>query len=288
GSGNEFSAAVTGSSDVSCSGSADGSITITTQNFDTTNGYQYSIDNGATWITQTSSPHTTTGLSAGAYTILVRYDTSGDCDVTLTQNITEPSALSVNANVTTPVTCINGATIQATASGGTPAYTYELLDVSLNLVSNFPSNGILTNVSAGDYIVRATDANGCSATTPLTLAPATSPTAIITNADYCYDATNGASLEVTVSGGQLPYEYRINGGAYQSSNVFSNLVPGTYTIDVRDAYGCTYNVPAETIAAQVKVNTVLTKDLDCTVSPDAVITGTISDGHTPYTVNLIQ
>src|SRR5690606_26670273 len=133
GSGNEFSAAVTGSADVSCTGSADGSITITTQNFDTTNGYQYSIDNGATWITQTSSPHTITGLSAGAYTILVRYDTSGDCDVTLTQNITEPTALSVNANVTTPVTCINGATIQATASGGTSAYTYELLDVSLNL-----------------------------------------------------------------------------------------------------------------------------------------------------------
>src|SRR5690606_35046527 len=78
------------------------------------------------------------------------------------------------------------------------------------------------------------------------------------------------------------FEFNINGGAYQSSNIFTNLTPGNYTVTVRDAFGCTVTLSAETIAPQLSVSTVLTQDLNCTASPDAIISGTISGGYAPF------
>ncbi|WP_131798803.1 hypothetical protein, partial [Flavivirga aquatica] len=114
------------------------------------------------------------------------------------------------------------------------------------------------------------------------------PTASIDAAsNLCYDpSTSGATLVVSATGGQPPYDYNINGGAFNSSNTFTALTPGSYTIIVRDAYGCTFTLPVQTIAPELTLSTVLTKDLDCTVSPDAVITGTITGGTAPYTLEL--
>ena len=287
--GNAFTADIVTASNVNCSGDTDGTITIAAQNFDATTGYQYSIDNGVTWNTQLTSPYTITGLGVGSYTIIVRYDQNSDgiCDATLQQDITAPTLLEVSVSAT-PITCLNESTVTVTATGGTPAYSYELLDASLALVNNFPANGILANVPAGDYTIRATDANGCTATTTISLQNPNPPTASIINADYCYDAINGATLEVSASGGLAPYQYSINGSAFQSNPIFTNLTPGSYVITVRDAYGCEVLLPAETIATQVSVDVTLTKELDCTSNPDAVISGTISDGYSPYTVTLIQ
>ncbi|MFD2292254.1 beta strand repeat-containing protein, partial [Mariniflexile gromovii] len=285
GSGNAFNSQIVNSSDVSCFGASDGTITVAAQNFDTNNGFQYSIDNGATWNTQLTSPYTITGLAQGTYDVQIRYANTSNtaCINAFTQVIGSPSPLGVTASAT-PITCINGATIRATGTGGTPAYSYELLDTAtLNLISNFPSNGVLTDIPAGNYTVRITDAKGCTATTTLTLTESTAPTATITNADYCYDSINGASFEVTATGGQTPYEFNINGGPFQLSNTFTSLTPGNYTIIVRDAYGCTVTLPTETIAQQLSVNAVLTKELDCTASPNAVITGTIAGGYAPFT-----
>jgi hypothetical protein len=93
---------------------------------------------------------------------------------------------------------------------------------------------------------------------------------------------------VNASGGLPPYEYSINGGACGSSNAFTILIPGIYDIIVRDANGFTFTVPTQTIASQLTASAVLTKRLDCTGSPDAIITGTISGGYAPYTVTLVQ
>ena len=75
----------------------------------------------------------------------------------------------------------------------------------------------------------------------------------------------------------------MNGGPFTSNNSFTGLTPGSYTFTVRDAYGCDVTLPAEVIQNQLVLTTVLTKDLDCTASSDAVITGTFSGGYAPYT-----
>jgi uncharacterized membrane protein len=47
------------------------------------------------------------------------------------------------------------------------------------------------------------------------------------------------SITTTASGGTGAYTYSLNGGAFQASNVFSNLTTGVYTITARDVNGCT-------------------------------------------------
>lgn len=283
--GNAFSAQLLNGNNVSCLGANDGTLTIAAQNFDAANGFQYSIDNGATWITQMTSPYTVTGLASGNYDVQVRYENDpATCSFSFTHQIGSPTVTGVSVNGT-PITCLTGSTITASGTGGTLPYSYELLDTAtLGLVSNFPTSGILTNVAVGNYTVRMTDANGCEATNTINLSAPVIPTGTInTLSDYCYDSVNGASLEVNASGGVAPYQYSINGGAFVSNNIFSNLIPGSYIITVRDAYGCTFDLPAETIENQMTSSVVLTKALDCSASPDAIITGTIVGGYAPYT-----
>ncbi|MBK9510094.1 MAG: carboxypeptidase regulatory-like domain-containing protein [Cytophagaceae bacterium] len=49
----------------------------------------------------------------------------------------------------------------------------------------------------------------------------------------CGGYTNG-SLTIGATGGSGTYQYKLNSGAFQSSNVFSNLAAGSYTVTVQD------------------------------------------------------
>ncbi len=284
-SGNAFTAQIVSATDVTCSGADDGSITLDVRNFDTTNGYEYSLD-GTNWNTETTSPFTITGLSDGNYTVEVRYDNTNTCNFSLNQVINTPNAVDVTATAT-DITCLANATVTAVGTGGTIPYTYELLDAATStLVTNFPASGILTNVLPGNYLVRITDANNCQSVTvnTLNISAPTDPTATIdVTSDYCYDPVNGATLVVSASGGLAPYEYNINGGAFTTNNTFSSLTPGTYTIIVRDVNGCNFTIATQTIAPQIQLNALLTKGLDCSATPDGIITLTTTGGTSAFT-----
>ena len=67
----------------------------------------------------------------------------------------------------------------------------------------------------------------CSGNTPLSLSTLkTSP--------ICNNGNNGA-ISVTAIGGVSPYQYKLNAGSYQTSNSFTNLSAGIYTVYVKDA-----------------------------------------------------
>ena len=51
--------------------------------------------------------------------------------------------------------------------------------------------------------------------------------------------SENASIVVSVNGGTGPYLYQLANGPLQTSNVFSGLGGGTYTVKVIDEYGCT-------------------------------------------------
>jgi hypothetical protein len=52
----------------------------------------------------------------------------------------------------------------------------------------------------------------------------------------CKTATNG-SFTVSANGGTAPYTYKVNNSAYTTTTTYSNLVPGTYMVTVKDAKG---------------------------------------------------
>ncbi len=66
----------------------------------------------------------------------------------------------------------------------------------------------------------------------------------------------GGTITITATGGQPPYRFSIdNGQTFQTSNVFTNLKPGTYPIRVEDANNCFRTATATIVAVCVPRST---------------------------------
>ena len=297
--GKAFTGSVTGFKNVTCAGADNGEITIAAQNFDTVAGYQYSLDNGTTWVTITTSPYTILNLPAANYNVMIRPDATAlpSCVKTTNQPISAPALVTVDASITTLATCTTGATITAVGGGGTPAYQYELRQVITGLesvVTAFNTNANFTNVPAGDYVVYVRDANTCISPVGKAIsviAPPALTASLATTTDYCYTTANPATLDVTVTGGTGPFTYKLDGNAAVSSAStsysFSNVAPGTHDIVVTDSNNCTYTISSIVIAPQIAFNVSLLNDLTC--SDDASIGNPIvtngNVGSYTYTVS---
>jgi len=95
------------------------------------------------------------------------------------------------------------------------------------------------NVAVGAYTVYVKDAKSCVATKDIiinqSLLSVLSLNLVKVTNLTCRNANNGF-IEVLASGGQSPYLYALNNGAFQSQSSFSKLAPGTYMVKAKDAY----------------------------------------------------
>lgn len=282
--GHAFDAAITAFTDISCNGSADGSITFETENFDLATGFTYQVDGGAVSAPQFASPITVNGLTAGNHTITIVDLRDPACSVILNQTLTEPDALVASASVTSVMTCTNGgATITASATGGTPAYQYQLEDNVGGVLVAYQSSNIFTGLSDGDYIIRVIDTNLCEdpVDTAITIAP---PADILFDVTptACYSGNNDGTIQVDVTSGNGDYQFSLNGGpwitpspASATTHTFSGLAAGNYTINVRDGFGCTGTLQNVTIVDAL-IASVAVEDI--TTCADGSITVTASGG----------
>lgn len=132
---------------VSCNGGADGTISITASSG--TPDYSYSWEGGF-------SGADAAGLTAGIYAITV--SDSDACEEILSIEILEPNVLGADVDLIVDETAgsANGS-IDITPTGGTGPYTYNWSFEG----EFFSESGDITGLSAGDYVVEITDANGC-------------------------------------------------------------------------------------------------------------------------------
>lgn len=214
-------AVTTSVTNASCSSASNGSITA---NATGGNGaYTYSWQPGG----QTSQ--TVTGLSVGSYTVTV---TSG-CTASATASIASSSSNSLSTTITaiSPITCYNNSdgSLQTTINGGIPPYSIHW--------SSGDTITTISNLSAGNYCIIATDSAGCTDSSCFTLA---NPSQVIINATND-TVCNGqdAIVSATASGGTSPYTYSWNNGAYIGQNYTSTTSNNSfYTVIASDSNAC--------------------------------------------------
>lgn len=171
---------------------------------------------------------TASATSPATYTVTVT--ASNGCtdteSITITQDITTPTAVITNNTGSTELTCSRTA-ISLTASGA----------VSYVWSGGLGSNAGASVTTPGTYTVTATASNGCTDTESITITQdITAPTAVITNNTGETELTCSlTSISLEASGG-ISYAWS---GGLGSSATASATSPATYTVTVTATNGCT-------------------------------------------------
>jgi gliding motility-associated-like protein/uncharacterized repeat protein (TIGR01451 family) len=213
-----------------------------------------------------------TGIPFGTYD-LVATDSNG-CVDTISVVIDQPTApLSLSTSLT-HVLCAGGnnGAIDLTVLGGTAGYTY--LWNTTDIIQD------LNTLIAGPYNVVVTDTNGCIDTasvqilepTPLVISGTLTPT--------CFGDSIGA-IDVTVSGGVLPYTYLWDNAAITED--IQNLLPGIYNLVVTDSNGCQITYTDTVLAPSNIVLSETHVDVLCFGASTGSIDLTALGGVMPYT-----
>jgi gliding motility-associated-like protein/uncharacterized repeat protein (TIGR01451 family) len=243
-----FSAKLLGTTDPSCNASTDGSIRFEVLNFDPVTGFEYSTDAGINWTTSLVSPITTSAiLEDGTYTMLVRKISDTTCASDFDATLTQPVVIVPQLNQIAAYTCFNtGGTLEASATGGIPAYEYQLENTGGTIIVAYQTTTQFPNITNGDYIVRVRDQNGCDVVSTSTVTIATPDTLIYdVTTTNCYSGINDGSISINVTAGNGNYEFRLNAGAWMTpipvsaaTYTFTGLSNGSYDVEVKDQLGC--------------------------------------------------
>lgn len=286
----EFSATFLSTIDPTCNGSVDGAIRFEVSNFDSGTGFEYSTDD-INWTTSLVSPVTTNStLGDGTHTVFVRRINDISCKVDFTTTLNEPTVIVPSLTQTAGYTCFNtGGTLEASATGGTPGYQYQIEDTANTIIRAFQINSTFVNVPAGDYLVRVQDAKLCEviSTTPITInAPLTIDFDLTTT---CYDGLNNGSITVMVNTGNGDYLFRQAGSpAWQAPTpttsttyTFTGLSEGSYDIEVSDGLGCVSSIETITIAPTLTA-TLVPVDVSTCADGSITVNATGGDGNYVY------
>ncbi|MFH0894906.1 MAG: gliding motility-associated C-terminal domain-containing protein [Bacteroidota bacterium] len=194
-------------------------------------------------LTDGTTPVTINNITTTPYTFYVQPGTTTTYSITTVNDYCSPgvpvssAVITVNSNPTALVDTINN----VSCFGGSNGYATELGSGGLPGYSYVWSNGDLLStadtLSAGDYFVTITDANGCHAYDTITI---TQPPLLIDTINpvqnvNCFGENNGQAT-VVPSGGTAGYSFVWSNGDLLATA--DTLIAGTYYVTITDAHGC--------------------------------------------------
>ncbi|MBS1927980.1 MAG: gliding motility-associated C-terminal domain-containing protein [Bacteroidetes bacterium] len=197
-----------------------------------------------------------------------------------TVNVLRTPNLPVDATATATACGMSSGSITVTVAGGVGPYTYSI-DGGPTQASN-----VFTNLAAGPHTVTATDAGGCTNTLTVTVTAVSSLTSTETHTNASCPGINNGSITITPTAGSTPYQYSLNGGTAQASNVFSNLAGGNYTITFTDVNGCTGTKSVTITTGSAITSTSSFTNTSCNGASDGTLTVTGTSGNAPYQYSL--
>jgi uncharacterized protein (DUF2141 family) len=257
---------------LNCHGAANGKIIV-----DVTGGtspYYYSLDG-----TNFQIENTFNNLHAGNYIVTVEDDNG--CQMQDSIILTEPEELLLQLT-SSPASCGGqDGSIQATAAGGSPPYSYTL-GMEINL------SGLFENLSPGQYTVGVADGNGCTKTAQTTIESSSGDSLTLSLIEAinpsCFGYMDG-SITV-IADGTAPFTYSI-GEIFNNDGIFTDLGAEIFLVTVTDSNGCFTTLEVILTEPDDLILTVINiQNVSCAGAVDGIVEVSADGGTAPYTYEI--
>jgi len=249
--------------DVLCNGSSTGTATVVASGG--TGVYTYS------WAPSGGTAATATGLAVGNYTVTIT--DANACSINKNFTILQPPTLTATTSQIN-ATCSTPGEAGVIPAGGTTPYSY--------LWSDGQATQTATGLTAGNYSVIITDANGCTISKNFTITTTNTLVATTSQTDLLCNGANTGSASVLPSGavGPFTYVWAPSGG---TADTATGLAAGNYSVTITAGNGCsivknfTINQPSALTITPSQTN------VSCNGGSNGSATATVTGGAGAYT-----
>ncbi len=266
--------------DISCHGMNDGFIRLRPDR-----GF------GFTYVPDPNIPSGNTGNSGGSFIAMnlepgiymITARNSHGCVQPYTFEIRDPGPIDLNDVVIQP-DCNDRGSITLNPTGGTGTYTYTWSTGhgNVNLIEEIDMGGT--------FVVTVTDVNNCSTSKSFEINNYGSLAISISSNDVsCRGRTDGsATVEVVASGGTIPMftvEWKDSNGNTigGGTTTINNLPPGSYSVEVKDEFGCSSNPRSFTIQDAPELTIITNIDPILCHNEEGTITASVNGTVSGYT-----
>ena len=187
--------------------------------------YQYSIDNGVSFVSDSAFA----GLLTGQYQVQIK-DALG-CTIDSLVLLEAIPAPGIDSLQTIASSCANANGLLNIFHSNHSSSTYAVDGGAYQTTAQF------NNLSPGVHVLYIKDSIGCISDTSFLIPTINSPQVDSLQITQAFCGANNGTLTAFTSAGSGTIEYSL-GGAFQASNLFQNLTPGSYTLSIRDDSLC--------------------------------------------------
>ncbi|MEM9050983.1 MAG: gliding motility-associated C-terminal domain-containing protein [Bacteroidota bacterium] len=263
--------------DVSCFSGSDGEITLAVSGATPDYDFSWTGPGGFNSANQDIS-----GLEEGTYDLEIT-DANG-CIFNFSYTIEEPDPIVLIA-FTNQVLCAGDFTgaINLTVTGGNAPFDFSWTGPNGFISSDEDISGL----EAGDYTIDIEDALGCTINATYEIEEQIDIVLNVSSTDITCFGEDDGSIEMTVSGGNEPYDISWIGpnGFSSADEDLANLEPGTYDVVVTDANNCSEIGQVDILEPFEIVLDIVSTNIDCFGQNDGTIALTATGGTGSITVS---